>query len=384
VRGRGRAIVVVTAVALVTGACGGEDPGTPDPGGGPDGWRRIGVPGTVRSVARASDLLVAGEQGGRPTLGVVRDGAYTALHVVDGPRDGVRSVDTNGESVVLSERTDVAAGEPATLWSAAWFGDDVLYADWTRERLADRQGRPASWLQPLLDGEEDYRAIGAVRRGAVWSLHGWMAFDGWKPLDRGEQLYTRAAPATLLTGTTETTVVVAGEVSGSARTPPGPPQVWSLDDSLAVDASSPGRWVRRPMASVPDALTDVASWDLGWWVAGHRDLRPVVYDYDRIGGPAGAELPVPDTKLDPEHPTVVVAGAPVTTAMVLATQSADGVAAWVDEGKGRWTRIPGPPGVLSAAVLMWDGRGLYLVVDGDLWYRRVSVRELPEPIPATP
>jgi hypothetical protein len=44
--------------------------------------------------------------------------------------------------------------------------------------------RAALALLLLLDGEEDHRAVGAVRRGAGWVLHGWMASDGLDPRTR--------------------------------------------------------------------------------------------------------------------------------------------------------------------------------------------------------
>jgi hypothetical protein len=137
---------------------------------------------------------------------------------------------------------------------------------------------------------------------------------------------------------------------------------------LDTPEDSGGRWQHHPTATVPDGLTDVASWDLGWWVAGHRDGRPVVYDFDSGGG---AALPVPDTRLDPEHPLTVVAGIPVGgRPLVLATQTVDGPVVWVGEDTDR-TRIPGTDGRLSAAQRVVDD--VYVVVDGQLW-----VRTLPE------
>jgi hypothetical protein len=173
----------------------------------------------------------------------------------------------------------------------------------------------------------------------------------------------------LLTATTEVQVVVAGTVSDRPRADGTAPEIWSLYDT---PEDSGGRWQRHPTATVPDGLTDVASWDLGWWVAGHRDGRPVVYDFDAA---SGAALPVPDTRLDPEHPLTLVAGIPVgERPLVLATQSVDGPAVWVDEGVG-WSRTAVPPGRLSAAQRVEDS--VYVVVDGALWFRalRAAARQ---------
>jgi hypothetical protein len=120
------------------------------------------------------------------------------------------------------------------------------------------------------------------------------------------------------------------------------------------------------MSSTPDEITDVAAWDLGWWVAGHRGLRPVVYDYDYPTD--GARLPVPPTRLDPDHPAVYVAGIPAHSPMVLATQSADGPTVWVQQGK-RWRRIPAPEGRLAAAHRVGDD--VYVLIDGAVWVRKL-------------
>lgn len=240
----------------------------------------------------------------------------------------------------------------------------LLHHEWLAyapERLRDPQGGEASWVSPLLDGEEDLRVVGAVRTGDRWQLHAWQAVGDseWLALDRGTQLSLLAepGPSSVLTDTTETTVVVAGDVADAS----GRAGVWSLGDMPEL---SGGRWEHHATESVPDDVTDVASWDLGWWVAGHRDGRPVVYDFDDPGG--GAALPVPGTRLDPEHPLVLVAGVPVGRPMVLATQSESGPAVWVAEDGG-WSRTPAPSGRLSAAQRVGDG--VYVVVDGALWYR---------------
>ena len=190
------------------------------------------------------------------------------------------------------------------------------------------------WARP--DGEANTRVVGAVRSADRWRLHAWQALgdDEWLALDVGEQLHALTEPSsrTVLTGTTEVGVVVAGPVSDRARAADAAPEVWSLSDT---PEQSGGRWERHPTATVPDAFTHVASWDLGWWVAGHRDGRPVVYEFDDPGG--GAALAVPDTRLDPHHPLTVVAGIPVERPLVLATQSVDGPAVRVDDG-ALWVR----------------------------------------------
>ncbi len=128
---------------------------------------------------------------------------------------------------------------------------------------------------------------------------------------------------------------------------------------------SHGRWQRHELLPAADGLTDVAYWDVGWWVAGYRALQPVVYDFDEG---EGASLPVPDTRLDPRHPAVLVADIPVAGPMVLATQSKDGPTVWVGEGSD-WSRVPAPPGRLLGAERV--GAGVYLLVEGNLWFREL-------------
>jgi hypothetical protein len=202
--------------------------------------------------------------------------------------------------------------------------------------------------------------VGAVRAKDRWELHAWQADSEWFSLDRGHQLYVHAKPSSqsVLTASTETTVIVAGAISGRMDRMLRP----GLGDRRRV------RLRRRsmeaaPLASTPDAPSDIAQWDLGLWVAGHRRLRLVIYDFDRRDGDG---MPVPDTRLDPARPGVYVAGIPIGKPMVLATQSVDGPTVWVRKVSS-WQRIPAPAGTLSAAQTVKDG--VYLLIDGPLWFR---------------
>ena len=334
------------------------------------GWTRVDVGGTVRDVFGLDSgdppphLHAVGDDDGEPLLVDVTDGRARRLpDPAQGegwtpPDGGYQSVVGNGDLIALTGRA-----EPGVL---------LLHHEWIAsppERLRDPHGREASWLSPLLDGEEGLRVVGAVRVGDTWELHGWQAVgdDEWLALDHGRQLRLLAEPGagTVLTGTTETTVVVAGQIADDS----GRPGVWSLSD---LPEESGGRWQHRPTETVPDGFTDIAYWDLGWWVAGHREGRPVVYDFDDPGG--GVALPVPDTRLDPDHPLVLVAGVPVGRPLVLAAQSEDGPAVWVHEDGG-WSRTRAPSGRLSAAQRVGDG--VYVVVDGALWYRSLPAAALP-------
>ncbi len=328
-------------------------------------WRRVDIAGEVRSIFGVNSeeppphLLAAGESDGEPLLVDITEGVSSTVEgeLPDENGEGLDWVHSNGLSIAVTERADPGASEPARLS----IRDDAETL-W-REVPQDARGRRAAWVAPLLDSEENWRAAGAVSVGDEWQLHAWQAGEHWRLLDREGELFVAGTPGpqTVLAATTETSVAVAGAVSGR-RSGGGVPQVWSISDDLD---GGPRRWERHPMASTPDELTDIAEWALGWWVAGHRRYRPVVYDFDEGNGRA---LPVPATRLDPEHPAVFIARVPISASLVLATQSVDGPAVWIAEGR-RWVRLPAPPGRLMAAEEV--GGGVYLLVDGAVWYRKL-------------
>lgn len=333
------------------------------------GWHEVAIHGSVRSIADVNSesppphLVAAGLSGDQPLLVDVTAGSAREV-IGDFPnryRNGLFAVAADGANIAVTERTDSGLAKSATFW----LGDD--YSTYWRQVPRVAEGNRPGWLWPLMDGEEDLRSVGVIQSGNRWRLHAWQAFRHWVPLDRDPQLYVHEQPSsrTVLTGSTETTVVVAGALSDRPSRAGASPQVWTIADTLDV---SHGRWQRHRMASTPDGLTDVADWDLGWWVAGHRNLRPVVYDFDSRNG---ATIPVPDTRLDPHHPVVFVAGIPVSRPMVLATQSVDGPTVWVRKGRS-WIRIPAPTGKLSAARAVGDG--VYLLIDGALWFRTLPDR----------
>ncbi len=308
-------------------------------------------------------MLAAGRHwGGGPLLADVTDGVATELSSTALPRQqrqGLDSVSSDGENIAVSEVVSDAARAPATVWIGG------MSADTRSEHKPPRddEGRAPMWATPLLDGEEGFRSVGAVPVPGGWDIRAWRADATWESLDAFPQLRLGRVPAprTLLSGTTESEVVVAGQLSERGPDAAAPWSVWTLGDD--GPATPGGRWQRAMLASVPDGLTDIASWDAGWWVAGHRGMKPVVYDFDSA---AGAELAVPDTSLDPLCPSVFVAGKPIGRSLVLATQSVDGPTVWLAAGHD-WVRLPAPAGSLSAAQLVGDA--IYVLVDGTLWFR---------------
>ena len=327
------------------------------------GWQKVAIDGSVRSITRHScspNLLAAGLRvGDQPLLVDVTHGVARGFkgELPNRLHHGLSAVATDGANTFVTEDVDPSHAEPATMQLVDQYLTEVI------DQPRDRRGSKPLWFWPLMDGEEDFRTVGAVRADGRWELHAWQDFGDWVPMDRGHPLFVSAKPSSrsVLTGSTEAYVIVAGAISDQSGGPDASPQVWTIEDIGGPRTS--GRWTRRPLVPAPDALTDVASWEVGWWVAGHRDLRPVVYDFDSRDG---AGIPMPATRLDPRHPVVYVAGIPISRSMVLATQSADGPTVWVRSGRN-WLRIPAPAGKLLAAQTSDDG--VYVLIDGTLWFR---------------
>lgn len=366
-----RGTLLALAACLGLAACGSAVPAPgydPVPRPSPvraNGWQPVAIDGTVRSIVGINSesppphLYAAGVAGGDPLLVDVTDGEWRHLDIRIADRfdgHGLRGLSSDGLNIAAAGATPPSSGTSAKLWAGDWWG-----TRWT-ESPRDRQGRSPVWLDPLLDGEEDFRSIGVVKVGDGWRLHAWEALDEWMPIDPGPQLHLTKAPAdtTLITGTTETTVVAAGAICEGADAPPGPPQVWTLY-STAYEVGRPASWQRRPLRPEPDGLTDVADWDVGFWVAGHVDGHPVVYDFDSGDGAASV---LRDVVLDEEHPRVSIARG-FDGERVLAVQTEKGPRVLFETPAG-WHELAGPDGRLEAAALVADL--VYLLVDGRVWW----------------
>jgi hypothetical protein len=329
------------------------------------GWQKVAIDGTVRSIShqycRPKELAAGMSSGGRPLLAEVSHGVARAFtgELPNRLHNGLSAVVDGDIGIVVTEDVDPARAVPATMrFVDEYFTEEV-------EQPRDARGSKPVWSSALMDGEGDFRTLGAVLADGRWELHAWQDSDSGHldPMDRGHTLYLFANPSSrsVLTGSTESELIVAGAISDQPGRPDASPQLWTIDDIGSKPNN--GRWTRWPLTPTPDGLTDVASWEVGWWVAGYRNLRPVVYDFDSDVGPS---MPMPDTRLDPDHPVVYLADTPIGKSMVLATQSADGPTMWIQEGRD-WLRIPAPAGKLSAASRNTDG--LFTLIDGALWFR---------------
>jgi hypothetical protein len=346
-------LLLLTAMMSLAACAAGD----PNAGGSASAWRKVDIDGEIRALGNGfygsepPAIVAAGERDGEPVFAsVAADEVRFPFDLSAADLDGLRGLSSAGPAQVVSSDGDAGSDRSARIW----IGDD--YATYATDVPHDERGRKAVWLDPRQDGEENLRAVGVITDGDRWRIRAWEASDEWLPLDSGPQLLTDGLPTgDLLTGATESAVILVGD----AFLEPGEPgpQLWRLEAFYY----EPQQWQRVPMEPQPDGVTDLGFWELGWWVAGHRDGRPVVFDFDRT---PGALLDVPDVQLDPEAPIVLLAavddGVPL-----LALQGVEGAAVWYRTSAG-WQTMPLPTGTLGDITVL-DGT-LYVLLDGDVWY----------------
>lgn len=398
---RAQASTVITAIALAVAlgaGCSTTPSGRPDgarsahPGDdAPDrpsrsggavpsrssGWERVDVGGTIRAILappNASDAVVVGSRhdGGpliatvQPALAAATPWSFPSLRTAH----ELATVASDGENTFVGTRTTPRAADGPELWSTYYDLTHPDLVDFRRDPLPkDGRGRTPVWAVPLVDGEEDYRVVGVTRSAAgTPEVHAWDEGSTRGPVIAGSlYLHADAHTPSLQVGNTETDIVVGGLLSTDARSAPRRPTVWR--GAAATD--QPGRWLEVPLSPRPDTITDIADWEVGYWVAGSSGGRPVVYDFD----PGGPSFPPLDTRLDPRQPTVLFASrAPfLNEPPALVTQSVDGPTVWVAEGQ-HYRRFPAPGGHLDAAAMQHDT--VYVVIDGVLW-----IKKLPPVVP---
>jgi hypothetical protein len=343
-------------------------PPVPEEADGPyrlvsDEWQRVdGVPGRISDVdaTYTQYLAVTGRTDDGAAMLAAVDGATVLRVASDIPRgygDGASSATGDYENEGFVLQTDPEAMRPARIvvgqLNAGW---DVPEA-WHPDVLRDRSGRPASWASLLFDDEGDLRAVGAVRQDdGRWRAHLWEAHpdDGrWRVEERGDGPLLAQPPdaATLVTSTEEVQVWLAETTGEGAR-------VWSIPG----DPYDPYPWQRRRLDGGADTVTDILSWAIGSWVAGSRDGRAVIWDFDDGAG----EVDIPDIPLDAEDPSVRLLRLSVSTQPAFAVQAPDGPSVWL-KGVGAWRELKAPAGTMTLAAA--TDRGFYLVIDGALWFR---------------
>lgn len=325
-------------------------------------WHEVSMTGRYHDLSPngAPGIMAGGRYRGDPVMVTVHKGRlFFSDAALPGGASGLDQVESDGDNVVVTPLTDASTGGNSRVT-----GTLVDYGGYLwHVAVTDEEGVSPVWVTPLFDGEGDFRVVGGVPHGQRWSIRAWTEGRRMVQMDAGPELYVDREPdsESVIVGNDEGSLVVAGRF---ATRPAGPVRtgVWRLVDRLYLPG--PKHWRLLRTATEPDAFTDLDDWEIGWWLAGHRDGRPVVYDFDDDRGSA-VEMPV--TALDPARPTVLVAGIPFT--MVLATQSTDGPTIWVDHGN-TWTRLPAPSGRLQD--LEVDGDEVYVLIDGVVWWKHVE------------
>lgn len=356
----GRATTIVVAVAMV---------GCTTPPWEQPGWRPVPLDaaGIGWIEAGLEQVVVAGQAGdGRPLVASVARERVVPVGIAG--RGRVRSlVATADVSVSLDGERD---GAPA----AGWYIDPFPLPPRLRRSPGevhhveeylptDPSGRPPAHLWFT---EEDE---GAAAVGGFLDADGTLGlrpldWAGWHfvPGPPGLHLAADASPDDLWVGGTEGTYVVVGPVSPTPGATDRDPQVWvagTMDDHT---------WQRVDLPSFPDLVTDMRGWVLDLYVAGPAGDRPVVVEAH--GGPA---LPVPDVRLDPDDPTVLIAEVPTADGErpSLVLQTPDGAVLYRARAEG-WDEVPMPPGHAQVALLTSTEDGAvtaYAVVDDTLWWR---------------
>jgi hypothetical protein len=355
-------IALAVGIASAATACGG--------GGGSDAaatspvtidgttWRRADVRGQVTTLGRGTyqgDIVTLGEDGNDAVVTALDAGRASEPFKVPLHLAHPRGLDSDGDTVWITADGD-GDSELATSWWAdryrAGHGDEVP---------RDVHGRRASWLEPLSDDEGDGYMVGVVLDDGAWRLRAWITDweDGhWIGLDTGPPLLAPGIPepGDLHIAANEGMVVVAGDVS--RRSDAQAAEAWWIG-GLGDEPATP--WTRLKLRPAPDGLTDVDVWAVGFWIAGHRDGRPVVYDFDEANG---ARVDLPRVQLDPDHPTVLADDFREDVPL-LSVQAERGPSTWY-RSDGRWHEIRLPGGQLRAVERA--GRWLYVQLGDEVWY----------------
>jgi hypothetical protein len=360
-----RCAAVLVLAVLLAGCSRGDDIAAPEP------WEHIDLPGTVSVVVdgrytwpEPPHVLVGGEDDGAGVVLDVTAGRGPVAVALPGVPDPIWHLSSDGNEAVASAGRGGAGSD-------VWYLAEMYEAEFDGPR--DEAGDEPVWAAPTVDGEGDLRVAGVVPEGDRWRVRAWMIWDDWERMDAGPALYVPDVPRSgeLLVAATEVGVVIAGDLATERSA--AAPSVWFIWDSAVADEVEGGGepWIEETLVPQPDALTDIRSWEGGWWVAGHRSGAPLIYDFDGRGG----VLEVPDVRLDLEQPTVLLAAVALDGDPLLVLRTVDGPGAWYRVG-GTWHEMPLPDGDVQDAEYA-EGL-LYVVVDGELFAAELPADYLAE------
>jgi hypothetical protein len=275
-------------------------------------------------------VAVYGEADGKAFFGTVnRQGEEEHRHGAMPSR--TVSVASNGMELLVVNEGQGVSGQMVGMLEMGTFA----------KLTGDRAGR--SWA---VNADEYFFTVSAAPDGPL------VANDGDDNLPDDPGLVLAADP--LLLAASDCEVVVAGRLKAGAAEPAL--QMWSVP----VFQGDEG-WTQIPLDPLPDALTDADNGSTDWWLAGHAQGHPVVYD--RRG--AGEVL----THIAVEHPDarVYLADPPSRDGMIIVVWDGERPATFYLQGGDGWRMGMVPEGEVTGARANLDPAGqrrLWVVADG--------------------
>ena len=315
-------------------------------------WSRLEVDGRVTTLARGY------------CAGVDADG-HAFVAPLRLPHPAVRTYDgllldsfgalgvAQGEHTWLTGR---GADGRLHLWSA--YDDGIRFEPHSLEAI------DAGWAAPLLDAHAGL-VLSARLDGSAWRLHVHQrepAVSGG-PAKAAELTLGTDPDAALAFAFYEREPLVVAGPFGEA----GAPHAWSLGTTAA-------EWRRIHLAPTPTVLCSVGTGQLGrhFWVAGHLDGRPMVYQVLPLpfrGLLRSATVDVPALQLDEDalsvgvRPVVLVDDHEHDLPVFIAALPRGNRLCWHDGAE--WKAHPAPDGRIRGAGA--SGGAVHALVDGSVW-----------------
>jgi hypothetical protein len=315
-------------------------------------WSRIEVAGRVTALARGH---CAGVDADGNAFVVPLRLPHSSVRTYDGlllDSFGVLGV-AQGEQTWLTGR---GADGRLHLWSA--YADGSMFVPHSLEAI------DAVWAVPVLDAHSEL-VLSAHLDGGVWRLRVYpreTAILGGSPQAGDLTIGTDPDTALAFAFYEREPLVVAGPLGDS-----GAPHAWSLGRTDA-------EWRRIHLSPTPTALCSVGTGQLGrhYWVAGHHDGRPVIYQvlplpFRGLLRTANVDMPplqlAEDALSVGDRPVVLVDEHEHDQPVFVAALPRGNRLCWHDGTE--WKAHPVPDGRVRSACT--SGGAVHVLIDGAVW-----------------